>query len=170
MRNKAKVASEYDSYQQNQYSICRKNVSSSLAIRPPSETMRLYRAGPRAQRLPGGQDSDVFAIYEDAHAQCFEAAGYIAIHVRHFQPGVPLPIDLVNSLPSEGAGATMALSSAQRRIFAMSPTSERMCREPHLGAATSSFPWKPNPVSCLWASDVLQQFLPLTQHLSSQAL
>ena len=94
----------------------------------------------------------------------------IAIHVRHFQPGVPLPIDLVNSLPSEGAGATMALSSAQRRIFAMSPTSERMCREPHLGAATSSFPWKPNPVSCLWASDVLQQFLPLTQHLSSQAL
>ena len=152
MRNKAKVASEYDSYQQNQYSICRKNVSSSLAIRPPSETMRLYRAGPRAQRLPGGQDSDVFAMYEDAHAQCFEAAGYIPIQVRHFQPGVPLPIDLGNSLSSEGAGATTTPSSAQRRMIAMSPTSERMCREPHFRAAISSFrafwPLKPNPVSC----------------------
>lgn len=44
VRKKAKVASEYDSYQQNQCCNCRKNAGSSLAIQPPSETMRLYRA------------------------------------------------------------------------------------------------------------------------------
>ena len=100
-RKKAKVAGEYDSYQQYRCSICRKNAGSKLAIRPPSETMRLYKAGPRARILPGCQDSDVFAVYEDEHSQCFEAAGYVPIQVKHFQPGMPLPIHLFPPVASE---------------------------------------------------------------------
>ena len=119
-RKKAKVAGEYDSYQQYRCSICRKNAGSKLAIRPPSETMRLYKAGPRARILPGCQDSDVFAVYEDEHSQCFEAAGYVPIQVKHFQPGMPLPIDLFPPVASETTASSQG--PVQNRTGSLSTT------------------------------------------------
>ena len=77
-RKLADVAKEYESVQAYQCSSCRRTLAAGLAIRPPSESQRLYIPGPKvASALPGHELDHVVAVYTATHSHALEKAGYM---------------------------------------------------------------------------------------------
>lgn len=95
-RKLADVAKEYESVQAYQCSSCRRTLAAGLAIRPPSESQRLYIPGPKvASALPGHELDHVVAVYTATHSHALEKAGYMRLIVHHFEPETALPRELV---------------------------------------------------------------------------
>lgn len=91
-RVKHKVAREYDTLSAYSCTICKRNVAGNVAMRPSTESLRLFRAGPRVKQAPHNCDlEDIHGVYTEEHEQQMLAAGFERISVRLHNPGMPLP-------------------------------------------------------------------------------
>jgi hypothetical protein len=75
MRTKTNVKREYDSLQEYQCATCKRNLAANLALRPPTEKMRVYIPGPDIPQS-SSQKFKCEAVFTDSHAEELEQAGY----------------------------------------------------------------------------------------------
>ena len=110
MRTKTNVKSEYDSLQEYQCATCKRNLAANLALRPPTEKMRVYIPGPEIPQS-SSQKFKCEAVFTDIHAEQLEEAGYVQIEVNFHAPDLALEgFDPLKSTPPRKKKGQQALS------------------------------------------------------------
>ena len=89
MRTKTNVKREYDSLQEYQCATCKTNLAANLALRPPTEKMRVYIPGPEILQS-SSQKLKCEAVFTDIHAEELEQAGYVQVEVNFHAPDLAL--------------------------------------------------------------------------------
>ena len=88
MRKVSGVKREYDCLQEYQCVTCQRNLASNLALRPPTENMRVFVPGPQ---LPASASkSTCEAVFREEHAEQLKRAGYLQLDVRFHAPDMEL--------------------------------------------------------------------------------
>ena len=105
-RTKHKVAREYGTLAAYSCSICKRNVAGNVAMRPATESLRVFRAGPRVKEAPHNCElEDIHGVYTEEHEHQMLAAGYERINLRHHNPGLALP-EGIEPLGADAGGSS----------------------------------------------------------------
>jgi hypothetical protein len=122
MRKVSGVKREYDCLQEYQCVTCQRNLASNLALRPPTENMRVFVPGPQ---LPASASkSTCEAVFREEHAEQLKRAGYLQLDVRFHAPDMELQgfDPLQTSTPCRKRPARESVSAAPENTHDASDT------------------------------------------------
>ena len=101
---------EYDSLQEYQCATCKRNLAANLALRPPTENMRIFIPGPAIPQS-SSKKFKCEAVFSDIHAEELEQAGYLQVEVNFHSPDLALEgFDPLESTPPRKKQGQQALS------------------------------------------------------------
>ena len=87
LRKRSGVKREYDSLEEYQCTTCQRNLAANLALRPPTENMRIFVPGPDVAQ---SSSPTYHAVFNEAQADQLKRAGYRQVQAQFHAPDLNL--------------------------------------------------------------------------------